>query len=176
MPYSLCCVVLSFHYVNLKHEFKKWMNLIDLKPMMHLSAKTKTQTFQNNRALKRESGRQCLLGQHHRPLDLYRCTELWGFSLQTCSFCAWLVLQKSWPPSWLQWCLRQTGSSCRVSAIGTVFSWWQDNEIKLSGRPDLPKFSKVYLTVETDFSCFFSTKTGLDLRKLGFRSQFKLLL
>lgn len=56
------CVVLLFHYVNLKHEFNKWMNLINVKPTMHSLSKTKTQTLQNKGELKRESARQCLLG------------------------------------------------------------------------------------------------------------------
>lgn len=34
----------------------------------------------------------------------------------------------------------QTGSNSRVSVLWTVFSCWQDNEIKLLWRPDLPKF------------------------------------
>ena len=55
------------------------MNLINVKPVMHLLAKTKTQTLQNNPALKRESARQCLLGaapqatgcvQAHRAVGL----------------------------------------------------------------------------------------------------------
>lgn len=62
MPYPLGCVVLLGHDVNLQHEFNKWMNFINVKPMMCLLAKTKTQTLQNNRALKRESARQCLPG------------------------------------------------------------------------------------------------------------------
>lgn len=56
---------------------------------------------------------------------------------------------------------QQTGSSCQVSATGTVFSWWQDNEIKVWWRPDSPKFPKANWTVQTDFSCFSSTRTGL---------------
>lgn len=67
------------------------------------------------------------------------------------------------------------GSSSQVSGTGSVFSWWQDNEIKLSRRADPPQVPKVNLTVCIDFSCF-SLNAGLGLPNPSFGSQFKLLL
>lgn len=66
------------------------MNL-NVKPMMHLQSKTKTQTCQNNWVLKRESVKQCLLGAAPQATGWVLVHRGVGFHLQACGFCCILV-------------------------------------------------------------------------------------
>lgn len=96
-----------FHYVNLKLEFNKWMNL-NVKPMVHLPSKTKTQTCQNNRALKRESVKQHLLGAAPQATGWVLAHRGVGFHLQACNCCEWLLVLLS---------LGHRAGSARLAAV-----------------------------------------------------------